>query len=97
MEHENLNEFRCCLSDCEHFFIQPVTLPKCGHSACKECFPKDNQKIIKCKKCNVVSEFDFKTFQVSAALKIATKFLCENMFKVLEQETISKINQLKSN
>ena len=96
MASENLDEFRCCLSDDKHFIIQPITLTKCGHSACKECFPNDNQKNIKCKKCNVVTEFDFKTSQVSVAFKIALKFFYENMFYALEKETISKINDLKS-
>jgi hypothetical protein len=96
MACENLDEFRCCLSEEKHFIIQPITLTKCGHSACKECFPNVNKKQIKCKRCNVVSEFDFKTSQVSAAFKIALKFLYENMFRVIERETRSKINDLKS-
>jgi hypothetical protein len=95
-ENFDVDEFRCCLSDDIHFIIQPITLTKCGHSACKECFPNDNQKIIKCKRCNVVSEFDFKTSQVSAALKLSLKFLYEKMFHLTEKETSSKINDLKS-
>ena len=94
---ECLDEFRCCLSDDRHFIIQPITLTKCGHSACKECFPNDYQKIIQCKRCNAVSEFDFKASQVSTALKLALKFLYENMFHVIEKETSSKIRDLKSN
>jgi hypothetical protein len=97
MDSENLDEFRCCLSDDKHFIIQPITLTKCGHSACKECFPNVYQKTIQCKRCNVVSELDFKTSQVSAAFKIALKFLYENMFLVIEKETRSKIKDLKSN
>ena len=94
---EGLDKFQCCLSDDKHFIIQPITLNKCGHSACKECFPKDNQKVIKCKKCEVVSDFDVAASQVSTALKIAIKFLYENMFQELEKETNSKLNNLKSN
>ena len=93
---ENLDEFRCCLSDDKHLIIQPILLAKCGHSACKECFHKDNQKVVKCKKFEVVSEFDFTASQVSTALKISMKFLYEAMFQVLEKETSSKINDLKS-
>ena len=93
---ESLDEFRCCLSDDKHFIIQPITLTKCGHSACKECFPKDNQKFVKCKKCEVVSQFDFTASQVSTAFKIAIKFLYENMFQELEKVTSSKLNDLKS-
>jgi hypothetical protein len=96
MDSENLDEFQCCLSSDKHFIIQPMTLRKCGHSACKECFPNHNQKIIKCEKCNVVSEFDFKKSQVSAALKLRLQFSYENMFQTIEIKTNSKINDLKS-
>ena len=50
---ECLDEYRCCLSDDKHFIIKPIKLTKCGHSACNECFPKDNLKVVKCKKCEV--------------------------------------------
>jgi hypothetical protein len=96
MTPENLDEFRCCLSDDRHFIIQPITLTKCGHSACKECFPNHNQISIQCKRCNIFSEFDLKASQVSVALKLALKFLYENMFHVIEKETSSKIKDLKS-
>jgi hypothetical protein len=97
MEFENLDEFRCCLSDDRHFIIQPITLTKCGHSACKGCFPNINQKSIQCKRCNFVSEIYFKTSQVSTAFKISLKFLYEKIFYVIEKETRSKIGDLKSN
>ncbi len=29
---EILEEFRCALSDDNHFLINPITLSKCGHS-----------------------------------------------------------------
>ena len=48
-------------------------------------------------KCNVVSEFDFETPQVSAAFKMALQLLYENMFQTIEKETSSKIDDLKSN
>ena len=47
-------------------------------------------------KCAVVSEFDFTASQGSAAFKIATKFLYENMLQELEKETSSKLNDLNS-
>jgi hypothetical protein len=84
------------LSDDRHFIIQPMTLTKCGHSACKECCPNHNQISIQCKRCNAISEFDFKASQVSTALKLGLKFLYENMFHEIEKETSSKINDLKS-
>jgi hypothetical protein len=73
-----------------------MTLKKCGHSACKECFPNHNDKKIKCKRCNAVSEFYFETSQVSAALKLRLQFSYENMFQTIENKTSSKINDLKS-
>ena len=99
MKQENLDEFRCCLSEDQHFLIKPLTLPICGHSVCKECLPKDEQKIIKCKKCDVVSHFDFTISQVNLStkvVKIELTSLYENMFEILEKETSSKINHLKS-
>jgi hypothetical protein len=49
MACENLDEFRCCLSEEKHFIIQPITLTKCGHSACKECFPNVNKNKLNAK------------------------------------------------
>ena len=97
MVSEDLEKFRCCLSNDKHFIIQPITLPKCGHSACKECLPNDQLlKTIKCKKCEMVSHFDFNISKVSTELELSLMSLYENMFQVLEQETSSKINHLKS-
>ena len=93
----SLDEFRCCLSNGTHFIIEPITLINCGHSACKECYPNDNQKFVKCKKCEVVSEVDISASQASTSFKKAIMFLYENMFQELEKETSSKLNDLKSN
>ena len=30
----NLDEFKCALSDDQHFFIDPIPLIKCGHYVC---------------------------------------------------------------
>ena len=94
---ECLDEYRCCLSDDKHFIIKPIKLTKCGHSACNECFPKDNIKVVKCKKCEVFSEFDLTAPQISTSFKIAIQLLYENMYQELEKETSSKLNDLKSN
>ncbi len=37
-----LDEFRCALSDDNHFLINPIQLSKCGHSVCKDCLPKSS-------------------------------------------------------
>jgi hypothetical protein len=94
MESENMDEFTCCLSNDNHFIIQPITSMKCGHSACKGCFPNDNRKTVKCEKCNVVSEFDFNTSQ---KFKISLTLLYQKIFPTIEKETSSKIKDLKSN
>jgi hypothetical protein len=95
-EDEYLEEFKCALSENKHFIIEPITLIKCGHSACKGCFPEEKTNLIKCKTCGVVSEFDFPNAQVSKALKLMMKFCYESMYKILEKETILKLNFLKS-
>ena len=95
MFEENLDEFKCALSDDHHFIIEPITLIKCGHSACKECFPTEKINSIKCKICGIVSDFDFMNAQVSKALKLMIKFCYDSMYKILEKEIISKLNFLK--
>jgi hypothetical protein len=98
MDPTNLDEFTCCLSSDRHFIIQPMQLTKCGHLACKECFPKFDKKGIQCKKCDVISEFNLITSQVSTVLDtVDVKCLYENMFQTIEKEISSKIDKLKSN
>ena len=94
---DNLEEFKCALSDDKHFIIQPIPLIKCGHAACKECFPSNvENNPIKCKICNIVSDFDFKSASVSIALKKAIQRCLGDMFQIIEKETITKLNYLKS-
>ena len=97
---EGLDEFRCFLSDDKHFIIQPIIIKGCGHSACKEFSPKNNQKFVKCKKCEVFSEFGssfdsgwFKPLK----LKIGISELYGYMFQKLVKKTNSTLNDLKSN
>ena len=39
-----LEEQKCALSDQEHFIVEPITLPNCGHSVCKKCIPTNGVK-----------------------------------------------------
>jgi myo-inositol-1-phosphate synthase len=94
---ENLDEFKCALSEDKHFIVESILLIKCGHSACKVCLPNDNTNIIKCKTCDVVSEFDFKSSKVSIALRRTMKYVYEDIYKILETDMNSKLNYLKSN
>lgn len=93
---ENLDEFKCALSEDKHFIIEPILLIKCGHSACKACLPNDNTNIIKCKTCDVVSEFDSKASKVSIALRRTMKYVYEDIYKILETDMNSKLNYLKN-
>jgi hypothetical protein len=54
---EILDEFRCALSDDNHFLINSIQLSKCGHSVCKDCLPNDTKvQSIKCKTCGIFLE-----------------------------------------
>jgi hypothetical protein len=94
---ETLDEFRCALSNDNHFLINPITLSKCGHSVCKNCLP-NNTKVqsIKCKTCGMITEDIFSEFSVSKGLKQALKLCLGNIFELIESETKSKLNELKS-
>jgi hypothetical protein len=94
---EILEEFRCALSDDNHFLINPITLSKCGHSFCKNCLPNDTKvQSIKCLKCGVITEDVFSEISVSKALKQALKFCLGNIYELIEKQTSSKLNALKS-
>jgi hypothetical protein len=94
---EILNEFRCALSDDNHFLINPITLSKCGHSVCKDCLPNDsNVQSIKCKKCGVITEDVFSKISVPKGFKEALKLCLGNIFELIEKQTSSKLNELKS-
>jgi hypothetical protein len=94
---ETLDEFRCSLSDDNHFLINPITLSKCGHSVCKNCLPNDTKvQSIRCKKCGMRTEDVFREIPVSNGLKQALKLCLGNIFELIESETKSKLNELKS-
>ncbi len=94
---EILEEFRCALSGGSHFLINPIPLSKCGHSVCKDCLPNDTKvQSIKCLKCGVITEDDFSEIQVPKVFKQALKFCLGNIFELIEKQTSSKLNELKS-
>jgi hypothetical protein len=93
---EILEEFRCVLSDDNHFLINPIT--KCGHSVCKHCLPNDSKvQSIKCKKCGVITGDDFSEIPVSQGFKQALKFCLGNIFELIESEMSSKLPYVPKN
>jgi hypothetical protein len=94
---EILQEFRCALSDDNHFLINPIPLSKCGHSVCKNCLPNDTKvQSIRCKICLMITEDDFSEIQVPKGFKQALKLCLGNIFELIEKQTSSKLNELKS-
>jgi hypothetical protein len=94
---EILEEFRCSLSDDNHFLINPIPLSKCGHSVCKDCLPNDTKvQSIKCKICLMITEDDFSNIQVPKGFKQALRLCLGNLFELIEKQTSSKLNELKS-
>ena len=94
---EILDEFRCALSDDNHFLINSIQLSKCGHSVCKDCLPNDTKvQSIKCKTCGMITEDLFSEILVSDGFKESLKFCLGNIFELIEKQTRSKLNELKS-
>ena len=46
-----VNQFKCCLSDDGHIFIDPVVL-KCKGNSCRKCISDSKKEDIYCYKCN---------------------------------------------
>jgi hypothetical protein len=79
------------------FLNQSNTLSKCGHSVCKNCLPNETKvQSIECKKCGIITEDIFSEITVSKDFKQALKFCLENIFELIESQTSSKLNELKS-
>ena len=94
---EILEEFRCALSDDNHFLINPIPLSKCGHSVCKNCLPNETEvQSIECKKCGIITEDIFSEIQVPKGFKQALKICLGNIFEFIEKQASSKLNELKS-
>jgi hypothetical protein len=94
---ELLEEFRCALSDDSHFLINPITLSKFGHSFCKDCLPSDTKvQSIECKTFGMITEDVFSENPVSKGFKQALRLCLGNIFELIEKQTSSKLNELKS-
>jgi hypothetical protein len=90
-----LEDLRCGASDQNHFVIDPVKLDDCEHSICKKCIPKSYIDEFECKICGQVSEQDFSTCEVSEDFKKILNDRLEDIFKALEAETTSKLNEIQ--
>jgi hypothetical protein len=92
-----LDEFRCALSDDNHFLINPIPLSKCGHSVYKNCLPNDPKvQSIKCNTCGMITDDVFSEISVSEGFKQGLKLYLGNIFELIESQTSSKLNELKS-
>ena len=95
ISEEVLEVLKCATSDQEHFLIDPITLPDCGHSICKKCVPNDDLKEIECKICGLVSKQDLNEYKVSQGTQKLLKKCLEDIFQILKEETGLKLNELK--
>jgi hypothetical protein len=89
-------EYECALSDDKHFLKEPIIIPCCGHSICKNCLPKEENSVIKCKICGVITKKDLSNDKEAISLKISFKRNLESLFNILEKQTSSQVNKLKS-
>jgi hypothetical protein len=63
----------------------------------KDCLPSDTKiQSIECKKCGAITEDDFSEIQVPKGFKQALKLCLGNIFELIEKQTSSKLNELKS-
>ena len=95
INEEILEVLQCAHSEYDHFVIEPITLSKCGHLVCKSCVLKDDIKEITCNICGLISRQDFAQIDVSKAAQKLLKMCLEDVFKILENETSLKLNELK--
>jgi hypothetical protein len=95
LSEETTEELQCGSDNEKHFLIEPIPLTNCGHSICKKCIPKDSVKKIKCTICGLISSQDFAQFKVSKSTQKLLKMCLEDVFKILENETSLKLNEIK--
>ena len=85
-------ELICGLSFDRHFVRNPIVLPDCGHSACKNCLSND----VKCKICGTEIVRDLSGDKESIGIKRLIKTLLNDLHSLLEKQTVEHFNKLKS-
>ena len=100
LKEENFDDFKCALSDDRHFFIEPITLPNCGHAVCKDCLLLESLQSsvtsVKCKICGCETHWpDFSKLSVSKPLTQAIKFCIGDILSILEKEISFNLELLK--
>lgn len=95
----SFEEFECASSDDKHFLKSPITLPVCGHSVCRQCLPQNDDSHILCKICgkNTKTNRSLKEDKEPVALTKAFRRNLENLFFVLEKQSILQLNKLSGN
>ena len=92
---QNFLKFQCVLSQQRHFLIDPIKLVNCDHSVCKSCLQDGKITKIKCVVCEVISEIDYSKIQISEGLKQELQSSLGSIFKIVEKDTSSKVNEIK--
>ena len=95
INEEILEVLQCAHSEYDHFVIEPITLPNCGHSICKKCIPKDHIRGITCKICGLVSQQDLSNFQVSKGVQKLLQIYLEDLFKIIEIKSSLKLGEIQ--
>ena len=90
-------EFECAIADDKHFLKSPITLPSCGHSVCRDCLPSSTNTEILCKLCGKINKTsrNLKDDHEPLALTKALRRNLENLFSVLEKQSILQLHKLK--
>ena len=93
---DNYEELICGLTDDQHFVRNPIVLPDCGHSACKNCLPNKICVDLKCKICGTLIERDLSDDKESIGIKRLIKIHLNDLHSLLEKQTNEHFNRLKS-
>ena len=93
VSQESLHDYQCAISNERHFLVDPILLVNCGHCVCKGCLQNGEMTLINCSICGIASELEFSKIQKARGFKTALQI----SFELIERETFSKFNKLKSN
>lgn len=88
----SFEEFICAFSNNNHYLNDPMILPDCKHSVCKNCIV--NSADLKCKVCDklVTKKIEAK----NKDLKVLITKSANKLMKILEKQFNQKISRLKS-